>query len=664
MMIPDRTRTIKDILWIFALSGLVAMIMRLWFGLGATTNLSDAMPWGLWKILNMVAGVALSTSGFTVGFLVYVLNIERFRPYMKPAILVAFLGYGCSCAALLFDIGLPYRFWHPIFMWNFNSFLFEVFWCVLLYFTVTAIELAPTFLKRMRADRVVRLLHKVAFGVVVIGISLSSLHHSSLGSLFLVTPLRLHSLWYSPWLPLFFILSAMGAGIMVVVLLRILYAFWYDPDPIFGAVRDRSAALIRSVTGTCVHGAEKSPAGPELARVRRLAMIGAGILAVYAALKIIDLFVHNGWGALLAGSWESWLYIFELVIAAILPAALVLSSVTRRSPKVLGLAAFLAAAGLALNRLDVGIFGYFSDAQTVYFPSLTEWLLGIGVVAAAGLVFFAVVEHFPVFSDLWPASTARPRLTRHPFGTARQLWHSALTDSLHRISLLAVFVLPIAFIMLYPPYRDNAYGEMEVQPAIGLDIDRAHLRIDANRAGLVTDFAHAEHQKRLKDSSSCVQCHHLSMPLDKSTPCSRCHRQFIASVSIFDHTYHMKAIVRRDSLEGWYPVNYSCSTCHQPGRPKTSANVKDCRECHKDDMVPPQFREEEINLHFASSFVHSMHETCIPCHRKEQECSNDPGRKNLGRCWTCHPSLRPRDIDIGDIAFSSSHAQFSGRPGQ
>jgi Ni/Fe-hydrogenase subunit HybB-like protein len=141
--VNSRTRAVKDVLWALALAGLVGACLRLWFGLGATTHLSNAMPWGLWKILNMVGGVALSTSGFTVGFLVYVLGLKRFQPFMKPAILIAFLGYGCSCTALLLDIGLPQRFWHPVFMWNDNSFLFEVFWCVLLYFTVTAIELSP-----------------------------------------------------------------------------------------------------------------------------------------------------------------------------------------------------------------------------------------------------------------------------------------------------------------------------------------------------------------------------------------------------------------------------------------------------------------------------------------------------------------------------------------
>ncbi|MCG6914621.1 polysulfide reductase NrfD, partial [bacterium BMS3Abin03] len=197
----NKAKTLKDILCFFIFFGLVAGIFRLWFGLGATTNLTDSVPWGLWKVLNMIAGVALSTCGFTIGFLVYVLKIEKFKPLVKPAILVAFLGYGSSCFALLFDIGQPYRFWHPLFMWNEHSFLFEVFWCVMLYFSVTFIELMPNILEKYKLKKTVGFLHKITIGIVIIGISLSTLHHSSLGSLFLITPYRLSELWYSSLLP-------------------------------------------------------------------------------------------------------------------------------------------------------------------------------------------------------------------------------------------------------------------------------------------------------------------------------------------------------------------------------------------------------------------------------------------------------------------------------
>ena len=111
------------------------------------------MPWGLWKILNMVAGVALATGGFTVGFLVYVLKLERFRPLVKPAILIAFLGYGSSVFALILDIGLPHRIWHPLVMWNEHSFLFEVAWCVMLYFTDHDDRAEPDVARAPAAER-------------------------------------------------------------------------------------------------------------------------------------------------------------------------------------------------------------------------------------------------------------------------------------------------------------------------------------------------------------------------------------------------------------------------------------------------------------------------------------------------------------------------------
>ena len=144
----ERACTVKDVLWFLVFAGAVAIVLRLWYGLGATTNLSDAVPWGLWKILNMVAGVALATGGFTIGLLVYVLGLERLRPLVKPAVLIAFLGYGSSVFALFLDIGLPHRIWHPFVMWNPRSFLFEVAMCVATYFALTVAELAPTLLER------------------------------------------------------------------------------------------------------------------------------------------------------------------------------------------------------------------------------------------------------------------------------------------------------------------------------------------------------------------------------------------------------------------------------------------------------------------------------------------------------------------------------------
>lgn len=634
-MMSNRLRLIKDTLWFFAFLALIAGIFRLWYGLGPTTNLTDQMPWGLWKVMNMIAGVALGTSGFTIGFLVYVLKMERLRPLVKPAILVAFLGYGSSCLALLFDIGLPQRFWHPLVMWNEHSFLFEVFWCVMLYFTVTAIELSPTILKRFGVEKLSHWLHKIAFGVVIVGITLSSLHHSSLGSLFLVTPVRLHALWYSAWLPLFFIISAMAAGMMFIIFVRISYARLYDPDPIYG---------LRMGSGIKSNGSEIFTT-PEMKHLGLLGIIASSILGIYLILKIIDLARAGEFALLINGSWESWLFMFELLVAAIIPIILISIPHIRRSPSGLGTAAFLASFGLVLNRLDVGIFGYFHDAVHPYFPSLAEWGLSLGVVAAAALVFMFISEEFPIFDESWRRRMEKSDIFTYAFDKLSHVWNTVLMSGLQRVTLIAMIALPLAWLLFYPPFKGHNDPGNQIKPAIGLDQTRKVLLIDGNRDGVNTEFPHADHQKRLGGDTSCQRCHHISMPRDNATPCSRCHTNMLDSVDIFNHFGHMQMVAEKENLGGLHPSNQSCAKCHNPALPNSVDNVKGCMDCHKDDMKIKQDTLTGLQLANAASYRNAMHETCIECHKEEEIRLNKP---NLSHCSTCHKSLTPAVQNMAD----------------
>ncbi len=650
-----RRRLIKDILWFLVFWGLFAAIFRLWFGLGATTNLSDDVPWGLWKILNMVAGVALSTGGFTLGILVYVLQLKRFKPLVRMAVLVAFLGYGSSLFALLFDIGLPHRFWHPFVMWNENSFLFEVFWCVALYFTVTMLEIVPTVGQRWGSSKIFHWLEGIAFGIVVFGISLSGLHHSSLGSLFLVTPQRLHPLWYTSLLPLLFIISAMGAGMMTIILIKILYARLYDPVSVFGPVSESTACVINP------QDAERKPKrvpGKEMPMLSSLASIAAGVLGVYLGLKIFDLFRTGAWGTLIAGTWESWLYLAELGLTAILPVVLMSIPRVRRSPSGLGWTSFAAASGLALNRLSVGIFGYFRDAGTVYFPSLIEWVLCVGVVAAAGLIFMFAVENLPIMTEFSRDRRSLVRMFVPSFDKISHVWHTVFTDGLRRVTLIAVFTVPFSWAILYPGYQNPYDGETPIQPAFGLDVQRDTLLIDGDRGGVATIFAHKDHQRRLGGDTACAHCHHVSLPHDRSTPCSRCHRHMAYPTKIFDHTFHIAAVAETADVSGLHPENHSCRECHPAPGPKTGQNAHTCYSCHQEDMWLIGQPDSTVNLMYASSFGVAMHRICIPCHQQKQDTAD---HAHLAECGTCHQSRRYSQPSGHLVAGSSDPAASDGR---
>jgi len=321
----------------------------------------------------------------------------------------------------------------------------------------------------------------------------------------------------------------------------------------------------------------------------------------------------------------------------VVPILLLLIPATRRSPAGIGLAALSATAGLVLNRLDVGIFGYLYSSASFYVPTLAEWAVGLGVVAAAALVLLYVAENFSIFDDLWRDRQTIRGEFQAAFDSISRVWSTALADSLHRVTLIAIFVIPMAWVLMYPPFSAASTRAPVVQPSAGIDPARTMLRIDGNRSGVLTNFPHAEHQKRLQCDSVCVVCHHVSMPNDHSTPCSRCHRSMFESTPIFNHTDHLSFMVAKEKLTGWQPENKSCVICHAPDQPKQATTVKPCLECHDKDIWHDLIPVDTSDMRQACSFGEAMHSTCLECHTREAVRLD---KKGLDDCGTCHPSRR------------------------
>jgi len=355
----------KGVFYLVVCAGLYSTFLRVWGGLGASTNLSDRFPWGIWIGFDVLCGVGLAAGGFTLTAAVYLLNLERFHPIVRPALLTAFLGYLLVIVALLYDLGRAPMIWHPMIMWNPHSVMFEVGWCVTLYTTVMAFEFAPVVCERFGWTSAERRLKSAVIPLVVLGVMFSTLHQSSLGSVYLILPQRLHPLWYSPLLPVFFYISAIGVGLAMVIFESFLSQRAFGKQIEIGLLRDVARVLVV-------------------------------VLAVYTVLRFEDLSVRGAFH--LAWQWtpEAGLFWMEMLLGAILPAALLTSSRVRHSAGGLFFSAVLAILGFVTNRLNVSLTGMHADALG-YFPKWSEIAVTLFLLAMGFAAFRAAVIYLPIF---------------------------------------------------------------------------------------------------------------------------------------------------------------------------------------------------------------------------------------------------------------------------
>jgi Ni/Fe-hydrogenase subunit HybB-like protein len=346
---------------IFLTAGFVAAVMRFGFGLGAATHLSDETPWGLWIGFDVVTGVGLAAGGFTLCAIVYIFNIKRFKPIVRPTVLTAFLGYLLVIVGLMFDLGRPWSIWHAIIMWNPHSVMFEVAWCVMLYTTVLALEFSPVVLERFRMTRTLRVVHAITIPLVTVGILLSMLHQSSLGSLYLIIPGKMHALWYSPFLPVFFFVSAVAVGLGMTIVESYLSA-------------------------RAFHKTLETPL------LRQLLRIMLGVLAVYAVLRLLDLNARGAMGLLFAPSFEAAMFWLEIALLLVAPAVLYNIRPFGRSRAGMFFSGMSVVLGFMTNRLNVAMTSLEQYYGRVYFPSVGEIAVTAAVVTFGFVAFSLAIK--------------------------------------------------------------------------------------------------------------------------------------------------------------------------------------------------------------------------------------------------------------------------------
>jgi len=376
-MVRERLSSLRLGFW-SVFSGVLIVILagiayiRYTQGLGAVTHLSDTFPWGLWIGFDLLCGVGLAAGGFAVTATVHILHLKDFKSIVRPTVLTAFLGYLLVITALLLDLGRPWNIWHPIIMWNPHSVMFEVGWCVMLYTTVLSLEFAPIviepFRERFKLGWMLKVLKTVTPVLVILGVILSTLHQSSLGSLFLILPEKMHPLWYTPMLPVLFFVSALAAGIAMMVV-----ESWFSKRA-FG-----------------------KPIETHL--LSRLSRVSVVVLAIYFVLRLRDLASRDALSTIFPLNRVSAMFLVEVGLGVLVPMVLLAFERFRRSPKRLAVVQGLVVLGFIFHRLNVSITSVEAATGRSYIPSIPEFFVSAGLVAVGMTIFVLACRYLPVFPE-------------------------------------------------------------------------------------------------------------------------------------------------------------------------------------------------------------------------------------------------------------------------
>jgi len=355
--------------------GLVLIVIRFWKGIGSITNLSQEIPWGLWIGFDVVTGVAFAGGAYVITFMVYILKMNKYHSIVRVTVLNGFLAYVFYAGALLLDLGRPWNVINPIIGNSFgtSSVLFLVAWHFLLYMLAELIEFSPAIAEWLGAKRARRILSGMTLAAVIFGITLSTLHQSGLGALFLMAKEKIHPLWYSEFIPIMFLVSSVFAGLSMVI-----FEGSISHNVFFNQISEKN------------HKAQKGI-------ISGLSKICAGAMFAYLFLQLL-VFIHGKRWEYLDTPMGYW-YLTEIMGFVLIPMILFFYSYRKQNILMIRIAAMLTMLGVILNRLNVTVIGFRWDAPVHYVPSWMEIVVTLTVIFAEIWIFRWVINRMPVLRE-------------------------------------------------------------------------------------------------------------------------------------------------------------------------------------------------------------------------------------------------------------------------
>ena len=357
--------------------GIPLIVLRFTQGLAYVTHASNDYPWSILLGWGLFSGVPLSATGYVMATAVYIFGFKKYHPLVRLGVLTGFMGYLFAVIYLLIDIGRPWRIYYPMAVsFGPTSVLFLVAWHVALYLTVQLLEFSPAILEWLHSRRVRKWAVMITVSMTVAGVILSTLHQSALGALFLLAPGKVHPLWYSSFLPVFFFISSIYAGfVMVIAVSTVLSRFMRNraDQDFLGSLDTLTVGLGK---GACI------------------------VMFVYFVLKLIGVAHDDNW-SLLVTPYGYW-FLAELVLFVLVPGLVLSYGVKRESHRTVRIGAFFALAGVILNRLNVSLITFnwnMPDHLRHLVPPGKEVMVVLAIATLHIVIFRWIVNRMPVLKE-------------------------------------------------------------------------------------------------------------------------------------------------------------------------------------------------------------------------------------------------------------------------
>ncbi len=370
----------KVVGYIILFFGAIATFQRFYYGLGYTTNMSDNFPWGFWVGFDILVGIGVAAGGFTITAMVYIFNMKKYKVLIKPVLLTALMGYAFEGVALMYDLGKYFNIWRPLVYGNYRSPMFVLAVCVVLFTGVLALEFFGfTLSKFEQFKKPVSFIKSIFIVLVIVGVIISVVHQSTLGLVFTIVPEKLHPLWYSKLLPLYFFLTSVGVAFGMTIVES--YLSW--------------RALGHEVP------------------LNILANLARGMIVVhltYFVAYIEDLFIHGKLKYLVDGSFYSFMWWLENIVWLAIPLVIVANRKWLATRVGVFTAGFAYVFGFVLNRFNVAMTAMEYSLHANYMPTWQEVVVSASFIVVMFYIYGYAVKHLGLFDESHGGEGEEPEL--------------------------------------------------------------------------------------------------------------------------------------------------------------------------------------------------------------------------------------------------------------